>query len=168
MSNLEFFFILCVLSDHGNKFKFPVCQFLRLYILYQLMTQVMSSNKALFPLKINEHCTFYKCIHPSIKSAFIKNCLMNVNTVMTGGLGTCSKEFLSPLFQLLSHKSDKIKKCKLVALPPQRELLLLLLLSSSSSPLCRVFILIFLRHTMSLGNTVLQLFCCYYSWCLYR
>jgi len=21
---------------------------------------------------------------------------------------------------------------------------------------------------MSLGNTVLQLFCCYYSWCLYR
>ena len=52
-------------------------------------------------------------------------------------------------------------------------LLLLLLLSSSSSssssyPLCRVFILIFLRQTMSLGNTVLQLFCCYYSWCLYR
>ena len=46
--------------------------------------------------------------------------------------------------------------------------LLLLLLSSSSSPLCRVFILIFLRQTMSLGNTVLQLFCCYYSWCLYR
>ena len=51
-------------------------------------------------------------------------------------------------------------------------LLLLLLLSSSSSssssssPLCRV--LIFLRQPMSLGNTVLQLFCCYYSWCLYR
>ena len=41
--------------------------------------------------------------------------------------------------------------------------LLLLLLSSSSSPLCRVFILIFLRQTLSLGNTVLQLFCCYYS-----
>jgi len=38
----------------------------------------------------------------------------------------------------------------------------LLLLSSSSSslsssPLCRVFILIFMRQTMSLGNTVLQL-----------
>jgi hypothetical protein len=32
--------------------------------------------------------------------------------------------------------------------------------SSSSSPLCRVFILVFLRQTMSLGNTVLQLFCC--------
>jgi len=53
-------------------------------------------------------------------------------------------------------------------------LLLLLLLSlsssssSSSSPLCRVFIFIFLRRTMSLGNTVLQLFCCYYSCCLYR
>ena len=42
------------------------------------------------------------------------------------------------------------------------------LLLSSSSPLCRVFILIFLRQTMSLGNTVLQLFCCFYSWCLYR
>ena len=42
------------------------------------------------------------------------------------------------------------------------------LLSSSSSPLRRVFILTFLRQTMSLGNTVLQLFCCYYSWCLYR
>ena len=40
--------------------------------------------------------------------------------------------------------------------------------SSSSSPLCRVLILIFLRQTVSLGNTVLQLFCCYYSWCLYR
>ena len=53
------------------------------------------------------------------------------------------------------------------------EILLLLLLlsssssSSSSSPLCRVFILIFLRQTMSLENTVLQLFCCYYSWCLF-
>jgi len=46
--------------------------------------------------------------------------------------------------------------------------LLLLSSSSSSSSLCRVFILTFLRQTMSLGNTVLQLFCCYYSWCLYR
>ena len=57
-------------------------------------------------------------------------------------------------------------------LPPgDNQLQLLLLLSSSSSssyPLCRVFILIFLRQTMSLGNTVSQLFCCYYSWCLYR
>ena len=33
-------------------------------------------------------------------------------------------------------------------------LLLLLSSSSSSSPLCRVFILIFLRQTMSLGNSV--------------
>ena len=37
--------------------------------------------------------------------------------------------------------------------------------SSSSSPLCRVFILIFMRQNISLGNTALQLFCCYYSWC---
>ena len=53
-------------------------------------------------------------------------------------------------------------------------LLLLLLLSSSSSSsssissLCRVSTLIFLRQTMSLGNTVLQLFWCYYSWCSYH
>jgi hypothetical protein len=45
---------------------------------------------------------------------------------------------------------------------------LLLLLLLLSSPLWRVFILIFPRQTMSLGNTVLQLFCCYYWWCLYR
>ena len=50
---------------------------------------------------------------------------------------------------------------------------LLLLISSSSSssslsPLCRVFIHIFLRQTMSIGNTVFQLFCHYYLWCLYR
>ena len=56
----------------------------------------------------------------------------------------------------------------IVILISQKLLSLLLLSSSSSSPLCRVFILIFLRQTMSLGNTVLQLFCCYYSWCLYR
>ena len=46
---------------------------------------------------------------------------------------------------------------------PLRLLLLLLSSSSTSSPLCRVFILIFLRQTMSLGSTVLQLFCCFYS-----
>jgi len=54
----------------------------------------------------------------------------------------------------------------------QLNILSLLLSSSSSSssspPLCRVFILMFLRQTMSLWNTVLQLFCCYYSWCLYH
>ena len=47
-------------------------------------------------------------------------------------------------------------------------LLLLLSLSLSLSPLCRVFIHIFLRQTMSLGNTAFQLFCHYYLWCLYR
>jgi hypothetical protein len=43
-----------------------------------------------------------------------------------------------------------------------------LLLLSSVSPLCRVSTLIFLRQTMSLGNTVLQVFWCNYSWCVYR
>jgi hypothetical protein len=33
---------------------------------------------------------------------------------------------------------------------------------------CRVSTLIFLRQTMSVGNTVLQLFWCNYSWCSYR
>ena len=37
--------------------------------------------------------------------------------------------------------------------------------SSSSSPSCGVFILVLLRQIMSLRNTVLQLFCCYYSCC---
>jgi len=50
----------------------------------------------------------------------------------------------------------------------QYSLLLLSSSSSSVSPLCRVSTLIFLRRTMSLGNTVLQLFWCYYSWCSYR
>jgi hypothetical protein len=40
--------------------------------------------------------------------------------------------------------------------------------SSSVSPLCTVSTLIFLRQTMSLGNTVLQLFWFNYSWCSYR
>jgi len=31
-----------------------------------------------------------------------------------------------------------------------------------------ISLLIFLRETMSLGNTVLKLFCCFYSWCLYH
>jgi hypothetical protein len=45
-----------------------------------------------------------------------------------------------------------------------RSLLLLLLSSSSSSSSSSLFP----RQTMSLGNTVMQLFCCYYLWCLYR
>jgi len=47
-------------------------------------------------------------------------------------------------------------------------LLLLLSSSSSSSPLCKVLIFIFLRQNMSLGNKMMQLFCCYNSWFLYR
>jgi hypothetical protein len=45
--------------------------------------------------------------------------------------------------------------------------LLLLLLSSALSPLCRVSIHIFLRQTMSLGDTLLQLFCLCCLWYLY-
>ena len=52
----------------------------------------------------------------------------------------------------------------------QLNILLLLLLSSSSSlsPLCMIFIHMFLRQTISLGKTVFQLFCLYCLWCLYR
>src|SRR5215470_12256628 len=42
-----------------------------------------------------------------------------------------------------------------------RSLLLLLLLLLSSSPLCRVFALMYLKQTMFLGYTALQLFCAY-------
>jgi hypothetical protein len=55
--------------------------------------------------------------------------------------------------------------------PKARDLLLLLLLlllssssSSSLSPLCRVFVHIFLRQTISLRITMLQLFCRYCLW----
>jgi hypothetical protein len=45
---------------------------------------------------------------------------------------------------------------------------LLLLLLLLLSPLCRVFIHIFLRQTMSLRNTMLQPFCRYCLWCPYH
>ena len=64
---------------------------------------------------------------------------------------------------LLRHKKGNI-----YWKTPRELLLLSSSLSSSSSPLRRVFILTFLRNTMSLGNIVLQLFCCYYSRCLYH
>ena len=51
-----------------------------------------------------------------------------------------------------SHSFTEIMGYKVSKLASS--LLLLLLLSSSSSPLYRVFILIFLRQTMSLGNSV--------------
>jgi len=40
-------------------------------------------------------------------------------------------------------------------------------LSSSSSPLCRVYLHILPRQTMSLGDILLQLFCLCCLWCLY-
>jgi hypothetical protein len=43
-----------------------------------------------------------------------------------------------------------------------------LLSTSSLSPLCRVFIHIFLRQTMSLRNTMLLLFCLYCLWRPYQ
>ena len=77
--------------------------------------------------------------------------------------------FLDPYFIFMYMHNNH---CHRATAHLQLNILLLLLSSSSSSssssPLCWVFILIFVRQTMSLGNTVLQLFCCYYSWCLYR
>jgi len=42
-------------------------------------------------------------------------------------------------------------------------LAVVIIIISPISPLCRVSTLIFLRQTVSLGNTVMQLFWCYYS-----
>ena len=96
-----------------------------------------------------------------IFSAVSSNCLL-VYTVCTSSL------FLIVIFLLRDIRSVVSDIVLLL-------LLLLLLLSSSSSssssllsPLCRVFIHIFLRQTMSLGNKVFQQFCHYYLWCLYR
>jgi hypothetical protein len=41
-----------------------------------------------------------------------------------------------------------------------------LFLNDLLPPLCMVFTLTYLQHTMSPGNTVLQLFCSYNSWCI--
>ena len=59
-------------------------------------------------------------------------------------------------------------KCPNETRPKEALKQLLLLLSSSLFPLCRVFYTYILRQTMSLGNTVFQLFCHNYLWCLYR
>ena len=79
----------------------------------------------------------------------------------------------NPLSLLSPNSILPPTSCHCADIPAMKNLarfskLLLLSSSSLSSPLCRVFILIFLRQTMSLGNTVLQLFSCYYSWCLYH
>jgi hypothetical protein len=52
--------------------------------------------------------------------------------------------------------------------PTEVMFIIVLLLLSSLSPLCRVFIHIFPRQTMSLSNTMLQLFCRYCLWCPYH
>ena len=71
------------------------------------------------------------------------------------------------LFKVVSIFDRKINGAIVTPALQVRSYAILLLSSSSSSspssPLCRVFILIFLRQTISVGNTVLQLFCCYYS-----
>ena len=76
---------------------------------------------------------------------------------------------------LNTQRKFTLPVCLDAAFPILNYLLVLLLLllsssSSSSSSLCRVFKHIYLRQTMSLGNTVFQLFCYYYYylWCLYR
>jgi hypothetical protein len=79
---------------------------------------------------------------------------------------------------VIQKEAEKILKYKDLTIEIQHmwnvktasiHLLLLLLLSSSSlSPLCRVFIHIFLRQTMSLRNTMLQLFCRCCLWCPYH
>ena len=108
---------------------------------------------------ITDNYLAYKCLpHSIILETWTEMAAININISVGAALHL--------LGILLSIFPTKGKSLLLL-------LLLLLLLSSSSSsssssPLCRVFTLIFLRQTMSLGNRVLQLFCCYYSWCFYR
>jgi hypothetical protein len=65
-------------------------------------------------------------------------------------------------FKISSHKLNSLMQILLLLL------LLLLLLVKIPSPLCRVFTHIFHRQTMSLSNTMLQLFCRYCLWCPYH
>jgi hypothetical protein len=66
--------------------------------------------------------------------------------------------FLDPYFIFMYMHCDHCHRLNI---------LLLLLLSSSISPLWRASKYIILKKTMSLGNSVLQLFWCNYSWCVY-
>jgi len=88
--------------------------------------------------------------------------------IITGNsCSTWSQRFLFRRVRKIAKKRLLDSSCPSVPLN-WTELLLLSSSSSSSFPSCRVCIIISLRQTMSLGNTVLQLFCCYYSLCLYR
>ena len=52
-------------------------------------------------------------------------------------------------------------------LPRVNCIIIIIIIIISLSPLCRVAIHIFPRQTMSLGDTLLQLFCLCCLWCLY-
>ena len=94
-------------------------------------------------------------------------------------LGFHKRRAISWLVQQLLASQEELpcmdlvptEKWSHVGEPRKRSLYFKIILSSSSSsssPLYRVFIHIFLSQTMSLRNTVFQLFCHYYLRCLYR
>ena len=64
----------------------------------------------------------------------------------------------SKKYQTIKRYTNRLHKIRLRC-PNFNNLKYYVLLSSSLSPLCRVSTHIFLRQTMSLGNTLLQLFC---------
>jgi len=99
--------------------------------------------------------------HISFASSWYLSCLSVIVLARLCVFGTAmSVKNVFFVFLFIKVMSGRLKgfvlSVKYAAIP------VLLLLSSFSSPLCRVFILIFLRQTKSVGNTVLQLFCCYY------
>jgi hypothetical protein len=107
------------------------------------------------------HCSLSNCTHISVHESKCRwghtiLCLSiycSFASIKHAGI-KCSS--VSPNFCFLFHD--------ILFLMPDQMLLLL----SPVSRLRRVSTLIFLRQTMSLGNTVLQLLWCNYSWCVYR
>ena len=82
---------------------------------------------------------------------------------------SCSPPDLNFLYPYFTFMYMHYNHCHRETVHLQLNILLLLSSSSSSSmsPLCRVAIHIFPGQTMSLGDTLLQLFCLYCLWCLY-
>ena len=97
----------------------------------------------------SKFCLFWKYVFDQSCNVYVIVKIVSLNVVYAFVLQMC-------VFILLRNHVQ------------ERVLLLLLSSSSSLSPLCRVFIHIFLRQTLSLGNRVFQLFFHYSLWCLYR
>jgi len=110
-----------------------------------------------------ELCTVYRV---STKSHDLQSHTVNVCNLWAATLSRSATKWGYTKGDTRMCKTSRAVSLLLSALGFLSYIVLLLLLSSSSSssssssvsPLCRVSTLVFLRQTMSLGNTVLQLF----------